>query len=60
MKKVMSQIIACQNEERIVFASDSKTVDFDLQSNLEAISKIADHVQTHRLTSGISQLIFLN
>jgi len=42
MKKVMSQIITCQNEKRIVFASDSKTVDFDLQGNLEAFSKITD------------------
>lgn len=60
MKEVMSQIIACQNEERIILTSDSKIVDFNLQGNLEAISKIADHVQEHRLTSGIShsQLIF--
>ena len=56
----MSQIIACQNEERIILTSDSKIVDFNLQGNLDAISKIADHVQEHRLTSGIShsQLIF--
>ena len=58
----MPQIIACQNEETILLTSDSKTVDFNLQGNLEAIPKIADHVQEHRLTSGISdsRLIFLN
>ena len=42
MKEVMSQIIACQNEERIILTSDSKIVDFNLQGNLDSISKIAN------------------